>query len=182
MTPNVWADHPWPLIETPSKTKNVVGPTSFKPSYIQQHLINYFDEQDEHSAVYIANEMAFAHNAMIRGINSIYNEAPHVHKVKDIAHFLFFVRSSADWVGHHHQWEETLMFPGFEKVMGEAGFLQSNLDQHHAFEPGLKKLGSFAIQARVADYKPDVLQGIINDFANGLQGHLHDEIPTLLAM
>ena len=107
--------------------------------------------KDEHSSVYIANEMAFAHNAMIRGINSIYNQASHVHNAKDIADFLFFVRSWADWVGHHHQWEETLMFPGFEKVIGKAGFLQSNLDQHHAFEPGLKKLLEFAIQTKVED-------------------------------
>lgn len=160
MTSSTWADKPWPLIETPSKTKNV----------------------NEHSSVYIANEMAFAHNAMIRGINSIYNQAPYVHKAKDITDFLFFIRSWANWVGHHHNLEETLMFPSFEEVMGKPGFLQANVDQHHAFEPGLKKLEAFAIHTKAEDYKSDILQGIIDDFANGLQGHLSDEIPTLLAM
>lgn len=126
--------------------------------------------------------MAFAHNAMIRGINSIYNQAPYVHKAKDITDFLFFIRSWANWVGHHHNLEETLMFPSFEEVMGKPGFLQANVDQHHAFEPGLKKLEAFAIHTKAEDYKSDILQGIIDDFANGLQGHLSDEIPTLLAM
>ena len=138
--------------------------------------------QDEHSSVYIANEMAFAHNAMIRGINSIYNQAPYVHKAKDITVFLFLIKSWANWVGHHHNLEETLMFPSFEQIMGEPGFLQANVDQHHAFEPGLKKLEAFAIHTKVEDYKSDILRGVIDDFANGLQGHLNDEIPTLLAM
>ena len=48
--------------------------------------------QTEQFSIYIANEMAFAHNAMIRGINSIYNQAPHVHKPKDIADLLFFAK------------------------------------------------------------------------------------------
>ena len=84
--------------------------------------------------------MAFAHNAMIRGINSIFNQAPYIHKDEDIADFLFFVRSWANWVGDHHHLEETLMFPSFEKVMDKPGFLQANIEQHHAFEPGLKQL------------------------------------------
>ena len=51
---------------------------------------------NEHSAIYIANEMAFAHNAMIRGINSIYNQAAHVENIRNIVDFMFFVRAWAD--------------------------------------------------------------------------------------
>lgn len=178
MTSSIWADKPWPLVETPSKTKMVVGHV-FQNQFDISSLI---ERQDEHSSVYIANEMAFAHNAMIRGINSIYNQAPYVHKAKDITNFLFFVRSWANWVGDHHHLEETLMFPGFEEVMGKPGFLKANVDQHHSFEPGLKKLEAFAIHTKAEDYKSDILQGIIDDFAKSLQGHLNDEIPTLLAM
>lgn len=126
--------------------------------------------------------MAFAHSAMIRGINSIFNQAPHVHKTEDIADFLFFVKSWVDWVGDHHHLEETLMFPSFEKVMNKPGSLQANIEQHFAFEPGLKQLQAFANDTKPIDYKFEALQGIIQDFASGLQQHLHDEIPTLLAM
>lgn len=154
-------------------------------SWVQESLQSHtllIGRQDEHSSVYIANEMAFAHNAMIRGINSIYNQAPYVHKAKDINDFLFYTKSWANWVSHHHNLEETLMFPGFEEVLGEPGFLQANIDQHHAFEPGLKKLEAFATYTKAEEYRSDILQGIIDDFATGLQGHLNDEIPTLLAM
>ena len=119
---------------------------------------------------------------MIRGINSIFNQAPHIHKDEDIADFLFFVRSWANWVADHHHLEETIMFPSFEKVMDKPGFLQANIEQHHAFEPGLKQLQAFANNTIPKDYKFEALQGIIQDFASGLQQHLHDEIPTLLAM
>ena len=126
--------------------------------------------------------MAFAHNAMIRGINSIYNQAPNVRETEDIVDFLFFVRSWANWVGHHHHLEETLMFPSFEKIMEKPGFLQANIEQHHAFEPGLNKLRDFTNDTKPDDYSFEVLQGIIQDFASGLQQHLREEIPTLLAM
>ena len=36
------------------------------------------------------------------------------------------------------------MFPGFEEVMGKPRFLQTNIEQHRAFEPGLRKLTAFA--------------------------------------
>ena len=126
--------------------------------------------------------MVFAHNAMIRGINSIYNQAPHVHAPKDITDFLFFVKSWAEWVTDHHHLEETQMFTGFEEVMGKPGFLEVNVEQHHAFEPGLKELLAFANDTRPEDYKPEMIQSIINSFATPLQGHLHGEITTLLSM
>ena len=74
------------------------------------------------------------------------------------------------------------MFPGFEEVMGKPGFLQTNIEQHHAFEPGLRKLTAFAQDTMVEDYRFETLQDIINDFVSALQEHLHSEIPTLIAM
>ena len=74
------------------------------------------------------------------------------------------------------------MFPGFEEVMGKPGFLRTNVEQHHAFEPGLKKLTAFAKDTKAEDYKLETLQGIINDFGGAFQKHLHDEIATLIAM
>ena len=126
--------------------------------------------------------MAFTHNAIIRGINSIYNQASNLHGTEDITDFLFFIKAWANWVGHHHNLEETLMFPGFEQVIAKPGFLQANIDQHHAFEPGLKRLEAFANHTPTEDYKCEDLHGIIDDFASGLQEHLRDEIATLLAM
>lgn len=126
--------------------------------------------------------MAFAHNAMIRGINSIYNQAAHVHATKDVADFLFFVRSWTNWIDYHHNLEETRLFPSFEEVMGKPGFLHTNVEQHHGFAPGLEQLKAFARETKPEDYKYETLRSIIDGFASRLQEQLRDEIPTLLAM
>lgn len=115
---------------------------------------------------------------MIRGINSIYNQAPHVKNPEDVVDFLFFVKSWTGWVGDHHHLEETKMFLGFEQVIGKPGFLQINMEQHHAFGSGLKKLEAFANDTKPEEYKFDTLQDIIDRFASAL----HCEISTLIAM
>ena len=74
------------------------------------------------------------------------------------------------------------MFPAFEDVKGKPGYLKANVEQHHEFEPGLKKPVAFTNDTKSEDYKGETLKGIIDEFAQGLQGHLHNEIPTLLAM
>lgn len=74
------------------------------------------------------------------------------------------------------------MFPAFQEIMDKPGFLIANVNQHHSFEPGLKTLQAFAIDTEPKDYKSEVLQSIIQDFASDLQQHLHHEMPSLLAM
>ncbi|KAL1965836.1 hypothetical protein VTN77DRAFT_5157 [Rasamsonia byssochlamydoides] len=160
MATKLWADRPWELIETPSKTADV----------------------NEHPAVYIANEMAFAHNSMLRGLNSIYLQAPHVHDPRDVADFLFFVKSWAAWVSHHHVLEEERMFPDFEKVIGTPGFLEGNINQHHAFQPALKRLLAYGSDTQPADYDAVTLRSIVEEMAPGLRQHLSDEIQSLLSM
>lgn len=126
--------------------------------------------------------MAFAHNAMLRGINSIYRQAAQVRSPTDIADFLFFVRAWAEWVAHHHVLEEERMFSGFEKVMGEPGFLDANAEQHHSFQPALQRLLSFGTDTNPGDYRAGTLRAIIDEMAPALRQHLSDEIPTLMSM
>lgn len=126
--------------------------------------------------------MAFAHNSMLRGLNSIYLQAPHVHQHRDIADFLFFVRSWAAWVSHHHVIEEEKMFPGFEKVIRKPGFLEGNVNQHHAFQPALKRLLAYSKETKPEGYDSAILRGIVEEMAPPLRGHLSDEIGTLLSM
>ncbi|KGO46285.1 hypothetical protein PEXP_098970 [Penicillium expansum] len=156
----VWADGPWPLIETPSKTQDV----------------------SKHAAIYIANEMACTHNCMIRGLNSIYLQAEHVQKPQDIEDFLFFIKSWANWVSDHHILEETQMFPGFEKVIGTAGFLDTNVEQHHAFQPQLKTLQEYSSHTSHVDYDATKVRRTIEEMAPSFYRHLSDEINSLLSM
>ncbi|KAL2834096.1 hypothetical protein BJY01DRAFT_224473 [Aspergillus pseudoustus] len=159
-TSGAWADGPWKLIETPSKTKDV----------------------NSHPAIYIANVMAHTHNAMIRGLNSIYLQAEHISDPRDISDFLFFIKAWASWVSHHHVLEEEHMFPGFEQVLGAQDFLQGNVDQHHAFQPALEELLEYGLNTRPAGYSASTVRGLVERLAPAFREHLSDEIDTLLAM
>ena len=74
------------------------------------------------------------------------------------------------------------MFPGFERVAGKPGFMKREVEQHHAFEPELKKLRQYAAAGKADVYDSTELQGIIDGFAGILQQHLQDEISTLLEL
>ncbi|KAF2188482.1 hypothetical protein K469DRAFT_748294 [Zopfia rhizophila CBS 207.26] len=155
-----WVDGPWTLLETPSATKDI----------------------SDHPAHYIANEMAFAHNAMLRGLNALYLQAPHI-PVADASDFLFFTASWAAWVMHHHTIEESSMFPFFESVSGVTpDALQHNISQHHAFADGLAALHTYATSTSASNYSGARVRELIESFAKPLREHLADEIPTLWAL
>ncbi|KAL7933076.1 hypothetical protein V8C35DRAFT_304868 [Trichoderma chlorosporum] len=152
-----WADGPLELIETPSAKRQI----------------------DDHPAHYIANEMAFAHNAILRGINSIYLQAPYIPKA-DATDFLFFVSAWASWVQDHHILEETRMFPGFERIPGiNPGQLSHNIEQHHQFSAGLESLRNYATNTAAAEYDGERLRNLIDSFSTNMRQHLADEIDTL---
>ncbi|KAF2474417.1 uncharacterized protein BDR25DRAFT_216438 [Lindgomyces ingoldianus] len=153
-----WVDGPFQLLETPSATKNV----------------------DDHPAHYIANEVAFAHNAMLRGPNAIYLQAPHI-SATDISDFLFFVASWSAWVVHHYTIEEDKMFPLFESVSGVKS-LRQNVEQHHAFSGGLAELNKYATTTSTEGYSGPKVQEMIRSFGSTLRTDLGDEIDTLWAM
>ncbi|KAI0522013.1 hypothetical protein F5B22DRAFT_643594 [Xylaria bambusicola] len=90
-----WANQPWPLIETLSVMQNIT-----------------------HPALHIANEITLIHNAMIRGLNSIFLQHHHVRQTQDIADLLFLTQSWSTWLLDHHQLKENIMLPGFEAALG----------------------------------------------------------------
>ncbi|KAI0203707.1 polyketide synthase dehydratase-domain-containing protein [Astrocystis sublimbata] len=155
--PARWADGPFPLIQTPSAKWDV----------------------SDHAAHYIANEMAFAHNAMLRGLNAIYLQAPHVPN-EDASDFLIFVASWSAWVLHHHDLEEANMFPKFEAIPGiKEGQLSQNLHQHELFSGGLQSLNQYARNTPATTYDGNRVCELIDTFANHMAQHLTDEIDTL---
>ncbi|OAF61550.1 hypothetical protein VC83_02179 [Pseudogymnoascus destructans] len=62
---------------------------------------------------------------------------------------------------HHHECEEEILFPGFERESGVEGMMAANVVQHHEFAPSLDIWGSST------------------GFAPELTLHLAYEIPTL---
>lgn len=157
--PNNWADTPFPLIPTP------LGKTPLS---------------EAHGSLYMAQGMAHLHNMILRGLNSIHQQAPYVSSPTDIADFLTFTNHWVTQLSHHHHVEETKFFPDLEALTGES--MQPNVEQHRAFEKGLEELGSWAKSTTPSSYSSTTLRSIISSFGPTLRTHLADEIPTLLAL
>jgi hemerythrin-like domain-containing protein len=123
--------------------------------------------------------MAFAHNAMLRGLNAIYLQAPHIPKA-DVSDFLFFVETWSHWIMHHHTLEEESMFPGFEATPGvKPGQLSHNVEQHHLFAAGLETLYKYATSTTPDQYDGKRVRDVVESFAKEIREHLADEIETL---
>ncbi|KAH7130280.1 hypothetical protein B0J11DRAFT_248338 [Dendryphion nanum] len=167
-----WADKPFQLLAIPGTP----GAATSKDSRI----------------VAVAADMANAHNLLIRGLNSIYLQGPHVTKPADVADFAFYVTSWVDSVHHHHHGEETILFPAFEAIAKSAGdtagVMNENVEQHKLFENGLNALKEYASKfvdlTASGDKQFDAaeMKRIIDSFGDALATHLHDEIKTLLAL
>jgi hypothetical protein len=160
----VYADHPFSLISTPIFLA--------KDS---QATPDVFDE--------LASEMALVHNIVIRGLNSIYLQAPHIKPADEKP----FARYMAGWftlLHSHHGGEETMFFPAVEKMTGVDGIMDTNIDQHAAFHDGLDTFKAYAdaVIAGKEKYDSGRVIAIIDGFATPLLQHLTDEIPTILGL
>ncbi|KAI0164513.1 hypothetical protein GGR52DRAFT_127933 [Hypoxylon sp. FL1284] len=94
-----WADGPWPLIEAPSRTQRLTS-----------------------TPHHIADELAHAHNAMLRGLNAMYLQAAGAtrHGRADVADLLFLGRAWSGWVLAHHRRKEDVVLPALEAALALA--------------------------------------------------------------
>ncbi|CZR62061.1 uncharacterized protein PAC_11958 [Phialocephala subalpina] len=115
-------------------------------------------------------------------MNSIYRQAPYI-KPEDHSDFINYAKCWAEVLDAHHTMEETSLFPQIEAKTGEVGIMEENVEQHHAFLPGLSAYKQYLTTCST---KPETsgyqLVSIIDSFAPTLFTHLTDEIPTLLAL
>ena len=126
--------------------------------------------------------MTHVHNTLIRGLNSIYLQAPHVSSSADIRDLLFFCAAWVKMVEHHHDTEETTLFPAIEEFTKTPGFMEGNKEQHLAFTPGLDRFLKYAQATNPEAYDWHTLKDIIDSFTPSLMKHLVDEIDTLLGL
>ncbi|KAM0270067.1 hypothetical protein ACHAQH_009536 [Verticillium albo-atrum] len=160
----VFADHPFPLIASPTYEGRKRS-QDFKPDMFER----------------VAGEMACVHNMIVRGLNSIYLQAPHVSSTDVPA----FVQYSLIWhklVHLHHSCEESDFFPLIETMSGEKGIMDGNVGQHHAFQGGLQ---SFHVYLEDCATDQNQFDGnkvvtMIDSFGSVLVQHLTEEIPTIV--
>lgn len=147
--------------------------------------------------------MVILHNIVLRGLNSIYLQAPKV-PPKDYSDFInycycwyllidgrphpipppAFSKPTTDNSQGHHRAEEERFFPDLERRTNEKGLMDANIAQHDAFHTGLEayKIYLDSVRAHPHKFSSTKLLSIINNFGPILCTHLADEIPTLLAL
>ncbi|KAB5582960.1 hemerythrin HHE cation binding domain-containing protein [Coniochaeta sp. 2T2.1] len=157
----IYADHPFPFIPTPEAANRAAGTQS-----------DMFD--------HVASEMAQVHNLMVRGLNAIYLQAPHI-KPQDVKPFVNYMTLWLELLHVHHSGEEEEFFPDLERMAGEKGMMEANVEQHHAFHDGLEALHGYVknVAAGKAEYDGQKVCSMIDAFGTTLNQHLADEVPTI---
>lgn len=128
-----------------------------------------------------ASHMALSHNAFIRGFNTIYQQAPRVHKPADKTDFVGYCLAWVDCVATHHHYEETELFPNIDKAAGQKGLMDGAVHEHEAFTGGLDKFRTY-LQNKGADFAAAELIAIMDEFKEPLHSHLKSEPPAILAL
>ncbi|KAL2206457.1 hypothetical protein CC79DRAFT_1322899 [Sarocladium strictum] len=89
----------------------------------------------------MAREMIIVHNLMIRGINCVHRQALRVSNEGTAQDKLDFANFAFQWsrtLHHHHDLEETVIFPRFAKEAGEPDLMTGPLAEHREFDEGLE--------------------------------------------
>jgi hemerythrin-like domain-containing protein len=126
--------------------------------------------------------MSHAHNVLIRGLNSIYQQGAFVTTPTDVSDFLFYCTAWVKTVEHHHNAEETVLFPELEKFTNNPDIMRENKEQHEAFLAGLTDFEHYAANTTSDNYRWDDAKAKLDAFAPALMKHLREEIPTLLSL
>lgn len=120
---------------------------------------------------------------VLRGLNSIHRQAPHVQE-NDVSAFLGYSLCFYDLVRVHHGGEEDILFPYIEAMTGDSGIMGRNIEQHHSFHQGLEAYKAYVDNCLAVNERYDGLKlvEIIDSFGSNLATHLADEIATILAL
>ncbi|PGH18326.1 hypothetical protein AJ80_04504 [Polytolypa hystricis UAMH7299] len=161
--PRPWADTPAQLIK--------------ETGFLQRS-----DIPADHFVISMAQIMATAHNILLRGFNSSYNQCLGVDKGNpaDIADFLIFNQAVYHLTHAHHLTEEEVFFPDVEEIAGVKGLMESNVQQHREFDERLEKFRKYVFETDVKDYDGQTLKDTLDDLLSKLQVHLHEEVETML--
>jgi hypothetical protein len=73
--------------------------------------------------------MALGHNVIIRGLNSIYRQAPCIEPEEHVD-FIAYAKCWHEVLDAHHKMEEDTLFPEIEAKTGEIGIMEASVEQH----------------------------------------------------
>lgn len=153
-----WADTPCALIPTP------------------QYLTNKTDIFTTG-----ATHMCHIHNAILRGFNSIYNQAPQV-KSEDKAAFVGYALTWFHFVKSHHDDEEASLFPRVADVLRvkDEAIWGPTHAEHESFLAGLGEYARYLEGLNnPQDFDGETLTQIMSSFQQPFAHHFHAEISTI---
>ena len=160
-TDKPWADQPCKLVTTP------------------QHATNRTDIFTTG-----ATHMAHIHNAIFRGYNSIYLQAPHV-KDEDKSAFICYAITWYRFVKSHHDDEEAELFPKVAEVLGakEEEIWGETHKEHESFLPGLTEYAQYLESLTTpTDFDGQKLQNLMEGFQQPFEHHFHSEITHIASL
>ncbi|KIM41577.1 hypothetical protein M413DRAFT_151442 [Hebeloma cylindrosporum] len=123
-----------------------------------------------------AADMSLIHNVFIRGLNSIWRNAPLV-KPNDVGAFAGYSLTCMNAIQQHHHGEETLIFPYLQTKLDMA----HNIEQHEGFHAGMDAFEEYMkkVQTNEETFDAEKTRELLKAFADPLVQHLHEEISTL---
>ncbi|KAI0812867.1 hypothetical protein GGR55DRAFT_585567 [Xylaria sp. FL0064] len=129
-----------------------------------------------------ATHMALLHNAIFRGYNSVYQQAPYVKDV-DTADFIGYALTWHKFVKSHHDDEEASLFTKVEDVLDDKTIWAETHKEHEAFLPGLAEFEKYLTSLRSPkDFSGTELQRIMSSFQEPFETHFHSEISTIASL
>lgn len=129
-----------------------------------------------------ATHMALVHNAILRGYNSIYQQAPHVQDA-DKADFVGYCQTWHKFVVSHHDDEEETLFAAVAKVLDDQTVWEGTLKEHEAFLGGLAAFHKYLAElASPQAFSGAELQRIMAGFQDAFEAHFHSEISTIAGL
>ncbi|KAM5360236.1 hypothetical protein ACJZ2D_013893 [Fusarium nematophilum] len=128
----------------------------------------------------LAAEMTIVHNLLLRGINSVHNQAVNVGARgmdKDKLGFANYAYTWGDVLTEHHETEEAMIFPDIEKITEVPGLMEGSVSEHHAFHQGLLQYREYLDQIRGGGAEYDGQR-----LAATMHHHLVHEVEALVAL
>ncbi|CAJ2505243.1 Uu.00g126370.m01.CDS01 [Anthostomella pinea] len=129
-----------------------------------------------------ATHMALLHNAILRGYNSISQQAPHI-KPADKADFIGYSLTWHKFVKTHHDDEEATLFTKVEEVLDDKTLWEETHKEHESFLGGLSQFEKYLTTLKSpSDFSGTELTRIMSTFQEPFESHFHSEISTIAAL
>jgi hypothetical protein len=125
--------------------------------------------------------MALSHNSIIRGFNSIFQQAPRLQTTVDRCDFVGYCLAWIACVTTLFHYEETEFFPNVNKAAGQDGLLDDAVHEHETFYGGMERMKKYLLD-KGGEFSGAELLVMMDSFKDQLHDHLKSEPPAIVAL